>query len=75
MTSDDPDRDRRKLHHIHNTLVSYPGVDRFRIIVMRADDATPLDFPDQTTNICDALCAELVKIVGGAEFINIDDEN
>lgn len=75
VTSGDPDRDRRKLQHIHNTLVSYPGRDRFRIIVMRADEPTPLDFPEQTTDICEALCNELVEIIGDAKLIEIDDQD
>ena len=72
LTSDDPDKDRRKLQHIHNTLVSYPGIDRFRIVVLRGNDATPLDFPAHTTNICEALCKDLVNVVGSDEFIDID---
>jgi len=74
VTSDDPDVDRRKLQHIHNTLVSYPGRDRFRIVVVRAGDSTPLDFPEQTTDICDALRNELVEIIGDAKLIDIDDD-
>lgn len=73
--SDDPDKDRRKLRHIHNTLVSYPGVDRFRIIVIRGGRSTPLEFPDQTTNICEALQKELIEIVGSADLIETDDED
>ena len=74
VTSEDPDRDRRKLQHIHNTLVSYPGVDRFRIVVLRGGDSTSLDFPEQTTNICEALCKDLVGIVGSDEHIGIDNQ-
>jgi len=71
--SDDPEKDRRKLRHIHNILVSYPGIDRFRIVVLRGDVSTPLDFPDQTTNICEALHRELVEILGSADLIETDD--
>ncbi len=74
VTTEDPERDQRKLRHIHNTLVSYPGVDRFRIVVLRGGESTPLDFPDQTTNICDALEQELVEIVGSADLIEVDEE-
>ena len=72
--SEDPDKDRRKLRHIHNTLVSYPGVDLFRIVVLRGSESTPLAFPDQTTNICDALQKELLEIVGSADLIEVDGE-
>ena len=73
--SEDAERDRRKLQNIHNTLISYPGIDRFRIVVLRGRDATPLDFPGQTTDICEALRKNLVEIIGSAEFIEIDDED
>ena len=72
--SNDAEKDRRKLQRIHNRLMNYPGQDRFRIIVMRGGVSTSLDFPDQTTNICQALRDDLVEIVGSAEFIVVDDE-
>ena len=74
-TSDDPDRDRRKLQHIHNTLVSYPGIDHFRIVLLRGGDSIPLKFPDQTTNVCEALRKDLAAIVGSAEFIDIEAQS
>ncbi len=73
--TDDAEKDRRKLQRIHNGLMKYPGQDRFRIIVLRGDDATSLDFPNQSTNICDALHDDLVEIVGSDAFIAIDDES
>lgn len=73
-TSDDTDRDRRKLQHIHNTLVSFPGIDRFRIVLLRGGDSIPLKFPDQTTSICEALKRELVEIVGSARLIEVVEE-
>ena len=73
--SDDPERDRRKLRHIHNTLVSYPGVDRFRIVVLRGASQRRWNFPNHTTHICDALKKELVEIVGSADLIETDDED
>jgi hypothetical protein len=71
VTSDDGEKDRRKLQHIHNTLVSYPGVDRFRIVVVRGDDKKPISFPKQTTNICAALEKALADIVGSPDLIEI----
>ena len=71
VTSDDAEKDRRKLKHIHNTLLSYPGVDRFRIVVVRDAESTPLDFPNQTTNICEALRNDLADIVGSVNLIEI----
>ena len=74
VTSADTEKDRRKLQRIHNSLVKYPGVDHFRIVVIRGGDSTSLDFPDHTTNICEALCNDLVAIVGSDEFIDFDEE-
>ena len=74
VASDDPEKDRRKLTRIHNVFVEFPGVDHFKIVVLRGPDSTPLSFPDQTTNICEALQNDLVAIVGSVEFIIIEDE-
>jgi len=72
-TTDDAEKDRRKLQRIHNGLVKYPGVDRFRIIVKRGAESTALDFPEQTTNICESLQRDLIEIVGSGDLINFED--
>ena len=72
-TSDDPEKDRRKLVRIHNILIKYPGIDQFKIIIRRGDISKPLTFPGQTTNICDSLRADLKKIVGSDEHL-IEEE-
>ncbi len=71
--SDDPEKDRRKLTRIHNAIVKYPGPDHFKIVIQRGQESTPISFPEQTTDICDALCADLVEIVGSDDFITIED--
>ena len=71
--SDDPEKDSRKLKRIHNSCVSYPGIDRFKIIILREGKPTTLRYP-QPTNICDALLHDLIKIVGSDEFIVIEDD-
>ena len=71
--SDDPEKDRRKLTRIHNAIVKYPGPDHFKIVIQRGQESTPISFPEQTTNICAALRADLVEIVGSDEFITIED--
>ena len=68
-TSDDPEKDRRKLNRIYNGLMKYPGSDHFKIVIQRGGQSTPLNFPGQTTDICDALRADLLDIVGSEEFI------
>ena len=74
VTSDDPEKDRRKLQRIHNAALEYPGVDHFRIVIRRADEATALSFPDHTTNICESLQQDLVEIVGSPDLIETTDE-
>ena len=73
--SDDPERDRRKLNRLHSGFVKYPGPDRFKIIIQRGEQLIPLNFPNQTTDICPALHADLVEIVGSDRFISIDDSD
>ena len=64
-----PDKDSRKLKRIYNVLVTYPGVDQFKIIIRRGQSSTPLTFPGQTTDICAALRDELRTIVGGDDCL------
>ncbi len=72
QTSADPEKDRRKLTRIHNSLVKYPGKDNFKIVIQRGETRTTLRFPGQTTKICVALNDDLLQIVGSAEFISIE---
>ena len=68
----EPDKDERKLRRIVNTLNTYPGNDKFAIVIRRGDIDKTLKFT-QTTQICDALLADLRGIVGGEEYISVDD--
>ena len=71
----DDAKDGRKLTRIHNTLLQYPGKDRFEIVVQRGDKSIPLTFPDQTTHICEELSSDLIEIVGGEVFLSVDDQH
>ncbi len=66
------EKDKRKLNRIHKTLIKYPGGDTFSIVVRRGETERSLAFPDKT-QICDALLSELRGIVGGDEFITVQD--
>ena len=72
--SDDPVKDRRKLNRIYDEFVKYPGPDQFKIVIQRGDQSTPLSFPEQLTRVCDELESDLIAIVGGEEFIIIEDQ-
>jgi len=64
--TDDLDRDRRRLINIHGRLQSYPGLDRFRIVLCDGDHEVPMDFPNHTTGYSDGLVVEL-ETIGGVE--------
>ncbi len=66
--SGDAARDRRRLNHIHGLLVSYPGTDRFRIVLCGRERDVCMDFPNHTTGYSEALVAEL-RALPGVEVI------
>jgi DNA polymerase-3 subunit alpha len=61
--SGDDDRDQRRLQRVYNTLLEYPGGDRFTIVTESAGQSVQLDF-DITTDVCEDLIRNLQKIVG-----------
>jgi hypothetical protein len=61
--SGDDDRDQRRLQRVYNTLINYPGEDRFTIVTESAGQNVQLDF-DITTDVCEDLIRNLQKIVG-----------
>ena len=60
----DPARDRRRLEKVHGVLSSFPGPDRFSIVVLGGEDAIEIDFPNDTTRYCDALAEQLAHLLG-----------
>ncbi len=62
--SDDADKDRRKLRKLHGLLKSYPGKDRFTIVIEDDRHAYNLEFPNDTTAHCAELERDLVSLVG-----------
>jgi hypothetical protein len=80
--SGDPLRDRRQLRRIHGIFTSYPGNDRFAVVVANNGSQFTAEFPDDTTCYCDELIKRLAASVGygnieGHEHlrreINVDD--
>lgn len=61
--SGDDDRDQRRLQRVYNTLINYPGEDRFTIVTESAGQNVQLDF-NITTDVCEDLIRNLQKIVG-----------
>jgi len=69
--SGDDERDRRRLVRLHGLLVSYPGPDRFTIIVESADSEEILEFPNHSTGYCPELIDDLLTVVDSKRDIEV----
>jgi DNA polymerase-3 subunit alpha len=71
--SDDPDKDRRRLTRLHGILTSYPGQDRFSIVVEDKRSSLKMEFPNHTTSDCDELRRDLLAVVGEGNLEAFDN--
>ncbi|MBN8594187.1 MAG: DNA polymerase III subunit alpha [Anaerolineae bacterium] len=71
--SDDPDTDRRRLKRLHGILTSYPGQDRFSIVVEDKRSSFKMEFPNHTTSDCDELRRDLLAVVGEGNLEAFDN--
>jgi DNA polymerase-3 subunit alpha len=62
--SGDDEKDRRRIRKLHGILTSYPGHDRFTIVVEGRKQALTMEFPNHTTAFCDDLLRDLMSTVG-----------
>jgi hypothetical protein len=63
--SDSYDKDRRLFRKVHWTLTSYPGKDRFTIMVEQVNGQyKEMNFPNHHTHHCDSLLKELIALIG-----------
>ncbi|MBI3762590.1 MAG: hypothetical protein HY260_12130, partial [Chloroflexi bacterium] len=60
----DTERDKRRLRHVHGLLTSFPGADRFVLLVYERQNWHELDFPNDTTGYSPALAAQLREYLG-----------
>lgn len=67
----DDDRDRRTLVRVHGLLTSYPGNDRFTIIIEGEPYDMVVEFPNHTTYACEQLWQELMGVVKDENNISI----
>ncbi|MDX2078809.1 MAG: DNA polymerase III subunit alpha [bacterium] len=67
----DDDRDRRTLSRVHGLLTSYPGNDRFTIIIEGAEYPMVIEFPNHTTYACPDLWHELMGVLKDENNIKI----
>ncbi|MAS32829.1 MAG: DNA polymerase III subunit alpha [Anaerolineaceae bacterium] len=70
-TGDDM-RDQRRLQRVYNTLIKFPGEDRFTIVTETAGQSVQLDF-EITTDVCEDLIKNLENIVG-SQNIQVYDQ-
>jgi DNA polymerase-3 subunit alpha len=62
--SNDRQRDVRRLKRIHGIVQSYPGRDKYSLLVFESGRRFLLEFPNETTGICSELIHSLVELVG-----------
>ncbi|MDP2975412.1 MAG: hypothetical protein Q8N45_04270, partial [Anaerolineales bacterium] len=62
--SDDPARDYRRIQRLHGTFISYPGRDRFSLHIFENGHGHLIEFPNDTTHVCEELRDKLKGMVG-----------
>jgi len=62
--SGDDEKDRRRIRKLHGILTSYPGGDRFTIVIEGLKQSLTMEFPNHTTAYCDDLIRDLMTTVG-----------
>jgi hypothetical protein len=62
--SGDDEKDRRRIRKLHGILTSYPGSDRFTIVIEGRKQSLTMEFPNHTTAYCDDLIRDLMTTVG-----------
>ena len=60
----DKERDARRLKRVHGLIHSYPGKDRFSMIIFENGNYYLIEFPNETTGISPELIHKLVELVG-----------
>lgn len=63
-STNDKERDRRRIKAIYGTLISFHGRDRFSFQIFEAGKGHLIDFPDDTTRVCTQLLERLKKLMG-----------
>ena len=63
-STQDKQRDVRRMKRAHGLLRSYPGADKFSFLVFEGGRQARLEFPNDTTGICSELIRKLIELVG-----------
>jgi DNA polymerase-3 subunit alpha len=62
--SGDSKRDIRRISRLHGTFISYPGKDRFAFHIFEEGRGHLIEFPNDTTHLCDELMTRIKDAVG-----------
>jgi DNA polymerase-3 subunit alpha len=62
--SGDAPRDIRRITRLHGTFISYPGKDRFAFQIFEEGRGHLIEFPNDTTHLCDELLVAIKDAVG-----------
>jgi hypothetical protein len=60
----DKERDRRRIKTIFGTLISFHGKDRFSFQIFEDGRGHLIDFPNDTTRVCNEVLERLMKLMG-----------
>lgn len=63
-TTGDKDHDRRRIKTIYGTLISFHGKDRFSFQIFENGSGHLIDFPNDTTRVCNEMLERLKKLMG-----------
>ncbi|MFW5709065.1 MAG: DNA polymerase III subunit alpha [Chloroflexota bacterium] len=72
--SGDDNKDRRRLIRLHGLLVSYPGNDRFTVVIEGPEGIERIEFPNHTTGFCPELLNDLLSVVEHEEDVRVYDQ-
>ncbi len=62
--SGDLERDTRRISRLHGAFISYPGRDRFRFLIFEGGRGHLIDFPNDTTRVCQPLLETITRLAG-----------
>ena len=62
--SGDSRRDIRRISRLHGTFISFPGKDRFAFQIFENERGYIIEFPNDSTHLCDELLDQVKNIVG-----------
>jgi DNA polymerase-3 subunit alpha len=64
----DPRRDIRRISRLHGTFISFPGKDKFAFQIFENERGYMIEFPNDTTLLCEELMDQIKNTVGEANI-------